>query len=226
MKSDQDLPTLSFASAEVWEVWLKRDHAQSSGIWLKLAKQGSGVTTVSYAEALDVALCYGWIDGQKAPCCERFWLQRFTPRRPRSRWSKINREKAEKLISTGRMQPPGLQQVEAAQADGRWAEAYESQSVAAVPDDLREALAENEAAQTLFETLDSANRYAILYRIHNVKRAETRARKIADFVAMLARNETIHPRPAKTKAASTKNPSPSSPSKASPKPKLRPKRER
>ena len=187
-------PTLAFASRAEWEAWLARHHASAGGVWLEIAKKGSGIVTVSYAEALDAALCYGWIDGRKDRLDGDRWLQRFTPRKPRSRWSRINRDKAEALIARGEMRPAGLAEVERAKADGRWDAAYEGQRSATVPDDLRRALDADDAARAFFATLDGANRYAILYRIHEAKRPETRARRIEKYVAMLAAGETIHPR--------------------------------
>ena len=188
-----DLPTLAFESPQSWADWLAEHHETSSGLWLKIAKGGSGTSTVSYPEALECALCFGWIDGQKGRLDDEYWLQRFTPRKPRSRWSKINREKAERLIAEGRMGPAGLREVEAARADGRWEAAYEGQATATVPPDLAAELDRNPAAREFFATLTGANRYAILYRIQDAKRPETRARRIATFVAMLAKHKTLHP---------------------------------
>jgi uncharacterized protein YdeI (YjbR/CyaY-like superfamily) len=187
-----DLPVLTFASAGAWEEWLAGQHGEAAGVWLKIAKRGSAETTVSYQEALEVAICFGWIDGQKGRLDDDFWIQRFTPRRPSGRWSKINAEKATALIECGRMQPAGLREIDRAKIDGRWDTAYAGQAAIEVPADFRAALAANEAASAFFETISSVNRYAILYRIGSVKRAETRARKIAQYVAMLARHETIH----------------------------------
>jgi uncharacterized protein YdeI (YjbR/CyaY-like superfamily) len=189
----EELPVLAFATAGAWEEWLASQHAQAAGVWLKIAKQGSGQTTVTYPGALEVAICFGWIDGQKRRLDDDFWLQRFTPRRPGSRWSKINADKAAALIESGRMRAAGLREVEQARADGRWNAAYAGQATMAVPDDLRAALAASDEARAFFETLSGANRYAILYRITSVKRPETRARKIAQYVAMLAEHETIYP---------------------------------
>jgi len=191
-KPAADLPILSFENPEAFAAWLSEHHAGSPGLWLKLAKKGSGIASVNYAEALDVALCYGWIDGQKGSFDESWWLQKFTPRGARSIWSKINREKALALIANGRMQPAGLAEIERAERDGRWEAAYDSQSKAEVPADLAAALAASPAAQAFFATLDSANRYAVLFRVHGAKRPETRARRIAQFVEMLARGEKIH----------------------------------
>jgi uncharacterized protein YdeI (YjbR/CyaY-like superfamily) len=189
-----ELPVLTFSSVESWRQWLAAEAAASPGVWLKLAKKtGAAEPTLSYAEALEVALCFGWIDGQKGRLDDRHWLQRFTPRKPGSRWSRINTQKAEALIEAGRMQPAGLREVELAKADGRWEQAYAGQRDAAVPEDLRQALDANPAASEFFETISGVNRYAILYRIHSVKRAETRARKIEQYVQMLAEHKTIHP---------------------------------
>jgi uncharacterized protein YdeI (YjbR/CyaY-like superfamily) len=193
MSSDRELPTIAFASRDAWGAWLADQHQASPGLWLKIAKKGSGIDSVSYADALEVALCHGWIDGQKAAFDDSYWLQRFTPRKPRSRWSKLNCEAALRLVEAGEMRPAGLAEVERAQADGRWEAAYESQSAATVPDDLERALDANESARDFFATLNSVNRYAILYRIHDAKRPETRARRIEKYIAMLARREKLHP---------------------------------
>jgi uncharacterized protein YdeI (YjbR/CyaY-like superfamily) len=188
-----DLPILAFASPAEWEAWLDEHHASSDGVWVKFAKKAAGIPTVVYAEALEVALCHGWIDGQVKRFDEDWYLQRFTPRRARSRWSQINRDKAEALIAAGRMRPAGLAEVERARADGRWDAAYASPSAITVPDDLRAALDADPAAREAFAGLSSQNRYAILYRVHDAKRPETRARRIARFVAMLAEGRTPHP---------------------------------
>ncbi|HEX5290618.1 MAG TPA: YdeI/OmpD-associated family protein [Streptosporangiaceae bacterium] len=187
-----DLPVLEFQSAAAFAAWLQ-EHPDAAGAWLKIAKKGASRPTVSYAEALDVAICFGWIDGQKGALDDQFWRQRFTPRGPASRWSKINVEKAEALIAAGTMTPAGLREVERAKADGRWAAAYPGQARSEIPDDLRAALEADAEARAFFEVISSANRYAILYRISSVKKPEARARKIAEYVAMLARHETIHP---------------------------------
>jgi uncharacterized protein YdeI (YjbR/CyaY-like superfamily) len=184
---------LAFASAAAFEAWLAERHATSDGLWIKFAKKGSGVPTVVYAEAVEASLRYGWIDGQVKRLDDDYYVQRFTPRRARSRWSKINRAKAEALIASGAMEPAGLAEVERAKADGRWDAAYDAPSTATVPDDLRAALDREPAAGEFFETIDSNNRYAILHRIQEAKRPETRARRIETFVAMLSRGETIHP---------------------------------
>jgi uncharacterized protein YdeI (YjbR/CyaY-like superfamily) len=188
-----DLPVMSFGSPAAWEAWLIDNHAVSAGLWLKIAKRDAAEQTVSYAEAVELALCFGWIDGRKGALDEVHWLQRFTPRKQRSKWSKINRDNAAALIAAGRMHPAGLREVELAQADGRWDAAYEGQRTSTVPPDLAQALAENDTALAFFGTLSSANRYAILYRIGDAKRPETRARRIATYVAMLAEHKTFHP---------------------------------
>jgi uncharacterized protein YdeI (YjbR/CyaY-like superfamily) len=188
-----ELPILPFASQAKWTEWLAKNHEKSAGLWLKIAKKDSGIATVTYAEALEVALCYGWIDGQKGSFDENYFLQKFTPRRPKSIWSKINVEKVEKLIKDGRMKPAGLKAIEAAKADGRWTKAYAGQKTMTVPEDFQSALNKSKKAKAFFETLNSVNRYAILFRIHNVKKAETRTRKIKQFIEMLERNEKIYP---------------------------------
>jgi uncharacterized protein YdeI (YjbR/CyaY-like superfamily) len=187
-----DLPVLLFSSPPDLEAWLEGNHTGSEGLWLKIAKKGSGVESVTYAEALELALCFGWIDSQKRGFDGRHFLQRFTPRRPRGKWSRINREKAEALIASGAMRPAGLAEVEAAKGDGRWDAAYAGQRTAKVPDDLQRELDRNRAAREFFATLDSANRYAILYRLDDAKRAETRERRLRKFVGMLERGEKIH----------------------------------
>jgi uncharacterized protein YdeI (YjbR/CyaY-like superfamily) len=192
MPSDS-LPVISFDSGEAWESWLATEHASSAGVWLKIAKKGSSSQTISYADALAVALCYGWIDGQKGKLDEDFWLQRFTPRKPGSRWSRINTDRAAELIESGRMRPAGQAEIDRARADGRWAAAYESQSAITMPDDLAAALGRNDVARAFFETLSSVNRYAILYRVTTARRPETRAQRIATYVDMLARHETLYP---------------------------------
>jgi uncharacterized protein YdeI (YjbR/CyaY-like superfamily) len=192
MTSKSELPIFEFHSQREWADWLEQNHTQASGVWLKFAKRGSDATTVTYTEAVEEALCYGWIDGQTARHDERYYLQRFTPRRPRSRWSQINRGRAEHLIVQKRMKPAGVAQVEAARADGRWEAAYAPPSSAKVPEDLQHALDENPVAKAFFETLNGGNRYAILYRVNDAKRPETRARRIAEFVAMLAEHRTLH----------------------------------
>jgi len=186
-----DLPILEFADGTAWHGWLDEQHGSSPGAWLKIAKKGSGQATLTYAEALEEALCYGWIDGQKAPHDDRYWLQRFTPRGPRSKWSEINRGRVTNLIEQGRMKPAGIAQVEAAKQDGRWEAAYSPQSTATVPEDFQRALDENPAANDFFKTLRGVRRYAFLYRISDAKRPETRARRISEYVAMLADGRTL-----------------------------------
>ncbi|HEY7173476.1 MAG TPA: YdeI/OmpD-associated family protein [Micromonosporaceae bacterium] len=182
---------ISFDTVRECEAWFEQHHADHPGFWLKIGKTG-GPRTVSYAEALEVALCHGWIDGQKRGLDDAHWLQRFTPRGRRSKWSRINRDKAEALIASGSMRPAGLREVERARADGRWEAAYASQSNATVPDDLAAALAADPEAAAFFETLSAVNRYAILYRVHDAKRPETRAQRIAKFVAMCHDHQTLH----------------------------------
>jgi uncharacterized protein YdeI (YjbR/CyaY-like superfamily) len=187
-----ELPIEFFASRVQLEAWLDDHHAESDGFWLKIAKKGSGIESVDYGEALELALCFGWIDSQKRGLDERYFLQRFTPRRPRGKWSQINRAKAEELIAAGTMRPAGLAEVEAAKADGRWDAAYAGQRAATVPDDLRQELDRSPAARDFFDSLDAANRYAILYRLQEAKKPETRERRLRKFVAMLERGEKIH----------------------------------
>jgi uncharacterized protein YdeI (YjbR/CyaY-like superfamily) len=188
-----ELETRTFATRRHWRAWLARHHEKSPGLWLKFAKKGSGVPSVVYAEALEEALCFGWIDGQLKSIDATYYAQRFTPRRPRSKWSKINCAKAAELIAQGRMEPAGLRQMEAAKADGRWDAAYDSPRNATVPDDFAKALARNARARKFFATLNAANRYAVLYRIHDAKRPATRQKRIAALVEMLAAGKTFHP---------------------------------
>jgi uncharacterized protein YdeI (YjbR/CyaY-like superfamily) len=187
-----DLPILLFATPPEFEAWLEENHAGSDGFWLKIAKKGSGEVSVNYAEGLELALCFGWIDSQKRGFDEKFFLQRFTPRRPGGRWSRINRDKAEALIAAKAMRPAGLAEVEAAKADGRWEAAYEGARTAKVPDDLQRELDANRSAREFFASLDSTNRYAIVYRLGDAKKPETRERRLRKFVAMLERGEKIH----------------------------------
>jgi uncharacterized protein YdeI (YjbR/CyaY-like superfamily) len=187
-----DLPQLAFASAAEWEAWLEANHATAEGVVIKMAKTSSGIPSVAYPEVLDTALCFGWIDGRRNALDDQHFLQRFTPRRARSRWSTINREKAEALIAAGRMRPAGLAEVERAKADGRWEAAYDGQRAIEVPPDLQAELDARPQAAAFFAQLSSQNRYAILYRLHDAKRPETRARRLAQFVAMLEAGETIH----------------------------------
>jgi uncharacterized protein YdeI (YjbR/CyaY-like superfamily) len=181
-----------FKSQQAWADWLEKNHIKSAGLWLRHAKKGSNIQSVSYKEAIEVALCYGWIDGQKKPENDQTWLQRFCPRSGKSVWSKINREKALALIASGQMKPRGLEAIENAKNNGRWESAYDSPSGATVPSDLQIALDNNPRAKSFFETLDKANRYAVLWRIQTAKTAATRARKIEQFVAMLERREKLH----------------------------------
>jgi uncharacterized protein YdeI (YjbR/CyaY-like superfamily) len=192
-KAKRDLPVLAFKSQQAWHDCLASQAADSKGLWLKLPKKSSGIASVSRPEAIDTALCHGWIDGQLDSFDDQYSLVRFTPRRQASKWSERNRTRALQLIESGRMLPAGAKQIERARKDGRWGAAYAPQSTAEVPDDLRAALAKNKKAARVFETLNGANRYAILYRVHDAKKAETRAARIEKFVAMLASGETIHP---------------------------------
>ena len=191
MKSTET-PTLPFESKKKFAAWLAKEHDKSAGVWLKLAKKDSGIASITYEEALDVALCYGWIDGQKKGFDNQYWLQKFTPRGAKSIWSKINTEKAEKLISIGEMKPAGLRVIQAAKDDGRWDAAYASQKNISVPEDFQAALNKNEKAKAFFETLKSGERYSFLFRIHNAKKPETRAKRIQQFVEMLESGEKIH----------------------------------
>lgn len=184
---------LTFSTQSEWEAWLEGNGSTSLGVWLRLAKKSAEPPTVTYAQALESALCHGWIDGQKQSEDHHYWLQYFTPRTAKSIWSKINKEKAEALITAGRMRPAGLIAIEWAKQDGRWDAAYSSASTSTVPDDLQQALDANPKAKAFFETLNSQNRYAILFRIQNVKKAETRAKKIAQFIEMLSDHKRLHP---------------------------------
>lgn len=185
--------TLTCTSQEEWETWLQANCESSSGVWLRLAKKSSGQAPLTYTQALDSALCFGWIDGQKQAESDQFWLQRFSPRTAKSIWSKINTEKAQMLEEAGRMRPTGLREIARAKEDGRWKNAYSSASNSTVPADLQITLDANKKAKAFFNTLDRQNRYSIIFRIHNVKKAETRARKIAQFVEMLSNGEKLHP---------------------------------
>ena len=193
MGADDGLATILFPSVTEWEGWLEDNHSDSAGVWVKLAKKGTGIESVRYPEVLESALCFGWIDGRRQTLDERYFLQRFTPRRARSKWSRINRETAERLIAEGRMRPAGLAEVERARADGRWKAAYEGQKRMQVPPDLQRELDTRPAAKAFFAKLSSQNRYAILYRLNDAKKPETRARRLMKFVAMLEASETIHP---------------------------------
>ena len=193
----RDLPVLAFKSQQAWDTWLASQPVRSKGLWLKLVKKSRGIASVSKAEALDCALCHGWIDGQLDRFDDDFWLIRFTPRQATSKWSEKNRTRALQLIELKRMRPAGLEQIEHAKRDGRWDVAYASQSTAQIPEDLRTALAKNKKAKGFFEALDSHNRFAILYRLQDAKKAETRAARLEKYVAMLVEGKTIHPRKAK-----------------------------
>jgi uncharacterized protein YdeI (YjbR/CyaY-like superfamily) len=187
-----DSPQLSFASDAEWERWLEENHASVDGVWIKMAKKGTGIDSVRYPEVLDTALCFGWIDAKRVALDEQYFLQRFVPRRPRSNWSRINVDKVERLTTAGRMRPAGLAEVERAKTDGRWARAYEGQRLITVPDDLQRELDARPEAKAFFEGLSSQNRYAILYRLAEAKRPETRARRLAKFVASLEAGEKIY----------------------------------
>lgn len=180
-------------NAASWTRWLKRHHTTAAGVWLRIAKKDSGIASIDHPAALEEALCYGWIDGQRKSDDAQYFLQRFTPRTKRSIWSQINRTKVLKLIDEGRMQPAGLAEIERAKADGRWDAAYEAASVATVPPDLQAALDANKKAAKFFATLDARNRFAVLFRTQGAKKPETRARRIAQFVEMLAKGEKIYP---------------------------------
>lgn len=186
-------PVRIFRRREDWAQWLEKNHRTSTGLWLKLAKKGSGLPSLTYGEALETALCYGWIDGQKRPDTDLMWLQRFVPRSSRSIWSKINRTKAEALVESGQMQPAGLEAMECAKKNGQWEGAYDSPSNATVPPDLQKALDANPRAKDFFHTLSGANRYAILFRVQTAKKAETREKRIRQYVEMLERHEKLHP---------------------------------
>ena len=186
-----DAPTL-FKSAKAFEAWLKKHHAASDGLWLQIAKKGADEPSVSYADAVEIALCWGWIDGQKKSLDDQHYLQRFTPRRARSIWSKINVDKVAALVDAGRMQAPGQAQLDAAKADGRWAKAYDGARTSTVPDDLQAALDASPAAAAFFATVNASNRYAVLWRVQTAVKPETRARRIAQLVEMLGRGEVVH----------------------------------
>lgn len=187
-----EIESTLFRNAKAFEAWLRKNHAKSDGLWLRIAKRGADEPSVTYPEAVEIALCWGWIDGQKKGLDDQHFLQRFTPRRARSIWSKINVDKVAALVEAGRMQAPGHAQVEAAKADGRWAKAYDGARTSTVPDDLVAALAANPPAQAFFATINATNRYAVLWRIQTAVKPETRARRIAQLVDKLARGELIH----------------------------------
>jgi uncharacterized protein YdeI (YjbR/CyaY-like superfamily) len=189
---EHDLEVIAFSSREEFVQWLEAEHDKSPGIWMKIAKKASGIPTIDFVEAIEVALCFGWIDGQRNKLDDDYYLQRFTRRRPKSPWSDINRQRVAKLIEAGEMRPAGLAQVESAKADGRWAAAYSGQRTAQVPEDLQEALEANPAAAAFFATLNSRNRFAIIYRIQDAKKPETRAARIVKYVAMLSENKKLY----------------------------------
>lgn len=193
MNTKTGLPVLTFASSGEWEAWLEAQPATSKGVWLKLAKAASGIPSVSKQEAIDGALCHGWIDGQLDKFDTSHWVIRFTPRRPKGKWSQANRERALALIKLGRMRPAGMRAIDQAKHDGRWEAAYAPQSKATIPEDLQSVLDRNPRAKRHLDQLDSRNRYAILYRVQDAKKPETRAQRIEKYVAMLARGETIYP---------------------------------
>ena len=192
MESYKGLPILYFESQADWEAWLEEHQNDSQGLWLKISKKGSGFDSLSYTEALDSAICYGWIDSQKGALDDDFWLQRFTPRGSRSKWSQRNRAIADQMIRQGRMQPAGLREVELAKQDGRWDAAYASQSKITVPDDFQAELDKNPVAKEFFTTLNSVNRYAILYRLQDAEKPETRLRRMEKFISMLNEHQTIY----------------------------------
>jgi uncharacterized protein YdeI (YjbR/CyaY-like superfamily) len=191
VSAKQDLPILEFEDQAAWERWLEANHDSSTGVRLRFAKKGSGAATVTHAQALEAALCHGWIDGQAGRFDDRYWLVRFTPRGPRSRWSQINRGHAERLIAEGRMKPAGLAKVKDAQEDGRWEAAYPAQSRARVPEDFQRELDRNPNAKAFFSTLKGADRYAFLYRLHHVKDPQRRTRRIAGYIALLSERKTL-----------------------------------
>ena len=193
MGADDGLEQIAFASDADWEAWLEANHSDARGVWVKIAKKSSGIQSVRYPEVLDTAICFGWIDARREALDERWFLQRFTPRTPRSKWSKVNRDKVERLTAEGRMRAAGLAEAERAKSDGRWDAAYDGPASIAVPDDLRRELDARPAAKELFDQLSSRNRYTILYRLQDAKRPETRARRLARFVAMLEAGERLYP---------------------------------
>ncbi len=193
IEAKSGLLILAFPDQAAWEGWLQLHHGETEGVWLKIAKKGAGATSVNYDQALEGALCYGWIDSQIGAYDRQFYLHKFSPRRPKSKWSKMNCQKAEALIDAGRMQPAGLVQVQLAKTDGRWESAYDPASRITVPEDLQQALDQNPLAAAFFTTLDSRNRYAILYRLQDARKPETRATRLRKFVEMLANHQKIHP---------------------------------
>jgi uncharacterized protein YdeI (YjbR/CyaY-like superfamily) len=192
MSTKQDLPIVQLADRAAWESWLEENHGAVPGVWLKLAKKGAPTATVTQAQALEEAICFGWIDGQVGRYDDHFYLQRFTPRRPRSKWSAVNRQRAERLIAEGRMKAAGLREYQAAETDGRLADAYEPQSRATVPPDFQAALDAAPAAAEFFGTLTGSSRYAFLYRLHHVKDPSRRAKRIADYIERLSQGGTLN----------------------------------
>ena len=192
MSDAKKQPVVCFETQYDWDNWLAENHPKSNGVWLKIAKKGKGVTSVNYAEALDVAICYGWIDGQKQKFDDQFFLQKFTPRRPRSLWSKINREKVENLIAAGKMKPAGMAEVDAAKSDGRWDAAYDSPGNMTVPEELQAALDANPTANAFFETLNKTNRYSFCFRVQTARNPEIRKTRIEKLIAMLENGEKFH----------------------------------
>ena len=192
MKLNKELLILLFKSEKEWEKWLEKNNSKSNGIWMKIAKKETGIKSVYYPEALDSALCYGWIDGQKKPFDEVYWLQKFTHRLPKSKWSKKNCNRAEELIKLGKMKLPGMKEIEFAKKDGRWENAYESQRNIGVPEDFKKKMEENPGTIEFFNSLNSTNRYAFLYRINDAKRPETRMQRINTFIEMLKEKKKLH----------------------------------
>lgn len=191
-ETKSDLPIVSFASDKEWEQWLEENGSASNGVWIKMAKKESGIASINHPQALDVALCFGWIDGQRLKFDDQHFLQKFTPRRTKSTWSKVNQDKVAALIAAGKMREAGFKEIERAKADGRWEAAYESQSKMAIPDDLQVALNQNPKARAFFDTLNSVNRYSILYRITTAKKAETRQKRLEKFITMLNEGKKIY----------------------------------
>jgi uncharacterized protein YdeI (YjbR/CyaY-like superfamily) len=192
VRAESEIPIRAFKDAKAWESWLEKNHTAAGGIWMRIAKKASGTKSITYPEALEIALCYGWIDALKRPESETAWLQRFVPRRAKSIWSKINREKALALIAGGKMKPAGHEEIERAKRDGRWEAAYDSPKASSVHPDFQEALDKSPRAAAFFKTLNAANRYAILWRLQTAKKAETRAKRMRTFVEMLEKGETLH----------------------------------
>jgi uncharacterized protein YdeI (YjbR/CyaY-like superfamily) len=193
MSNKPDLPIIALESQEQWEQWLADNHSSSDGVWLQFFKKASRKKTITYAEAVEEALCYGWIDGQSKSYDSESWLQKFTPRRPGSVWSKINVQRVERLIEAGKMKPAGFQQIEAAKLDGRWEKAYDSPATATIPDDFLHELAKDKQARTFFETLNKSNIYAITWRLQTAKKPETRAKRMKAILEMLSKGEKFHP---------------------------------